>query len=453
MHCTSLAILCLTLTGSLGLKVANNSPPETERGSQVFYAVVMGKLAYRHQVSLWLSSIRLLGKFTGEAVIATDKPVCLSRTLAEAQLLGDLVHSDDHVDIYAPNPEKYKDMGNIHIVKRPEARTINKMKLEKARAWANMGVARVPHKISSIIYTDEDIVIAKDLRSFLLQIRQLETQGHTLALFRDTGKSAGELHTGIVAIFPGAATNRCLREWGKKLTGLDVGPTLEGEDQLFEADDKRSKAAERVAAMKRKAETAKKWSDQAQYYLKKYPKDEKTIEAAKVRLQNLEDANKALAEAQKALDAVDASIAEWSKKVGITGKIAPALRANVEETWADSIQESMDAVMEAGFEAMAAKLEMDSMGPDQQALGHTRICKRTPDGGIRGIKILPKPFFWLPTPGGLHKGKQVEFVHFTNTGRWKLISHGAIRKYLTEIGIPEEIDPTGRVKDKTCSDA
>merc|ERR1719487_2911526 len=49
--------------------------------------------------------------------------------------------------------------------------------------------------------------------------------------------------------------------------------------------------------------------------------------------------------------------------------------------------------------------------------------------------------------------QKAEFVHFTNTGRWKLISHQTISKYLHDIGIPKEINPMGHVKDKTCADA
>jgi len=93
--------------------------------------------------------------------------------------------------------------------------------------------------------------------------------------------------------------------------------------------------------------------------------------------------------------------------------------------------------------------EIVAMGPDQQALHATKQCKKTPDHD--GIKILPKNFFWLPTSGGMHKNKQYEFVHFTNTGRWQRISHETIKAYLLKIGIPEHIDPMGQVEDKTCA--
>merc|ERR1719161_37266 len=97
------------------------------------------------------------------------------------------------------------------------------MKQEKARGWLNVKVAELPYPASSIIYTDEDVVIGKDLTEFMKYVRSLEGLNHTLALFRDTGKSAGELHTGVVVMFPGAHTDECLQAWGKKLTGVHIG--------------------------------------------------------------------------------------------------------------------------------------------------------------------------------------------------------------------------------------
>merc|ERR1719160_1378807 len=118
----------------------------------------MGNLAYRHQVSLWLSSLRLLGNWKREAVIVTDKPVCLVKTLTESKVIGAQITATEDVEVYGPGEGM---SGNVHIVIRPPANTINKMKLEKARAWINIKVAAIPHPVSSIVYTDEDIVIAK----------------------------------------------------------------------------------------------------------------------------------------------------------------------------------------------------------------------------------------------------------------------------------------------------
>merc|ERR1719316_2417022 len=89
-------------------------------------------------------------------------------------------------------------------------------------------------------------------------------------------------------------------------------------------------------------------------------------------------------------------------------------------------------------EGQLLKEEIEAMGPDQQALHGTKICRKSPDHD--GIKILPKQYFWLPTTGGMKKQKKVEFVHFTNTGRWKLISNKDIKKYLEAIGVPSHID-------------
>jgi len=336
--------------------------PEVERvqspnAKPVFYVVIMGKLAYRHQVSLWLSSLRKLGGYQDEVVVVTDKPVCLAKTLTEAQLLGPKLSSDEHVDIFGP-AEGYT--GNLHMIKRPPAHSINMMKLEKARGWLNVGVAAVPHEVSSIIYTDEDVVIGKDISGFVSMVRSLEHSKHTLALFRDTGKSAGELHTGIVVMFPGAHTDQCMQDWARQLTGVRIG-SAQFSDETQEGEMKDIKSAE-----------------------------------------------------------LDADVS-------------------------DQIKENAEADIQEGH--LLAE-EIATMGPDQQALGRTKSCKR--GQGHDGIRILPENFFWLPTPSGLKRTEQHEFVHFTNTGRWKIISHGTIKKYLLKIGIPEHIDPMGSVKDKAC---
>lgn len=333
--------------------VVNSNPKATyirsDGSKPIFYCVIMGQLAYRHQVSVWLSSVRKLGQFKDETVIVTDRPTCLAKTLSEAGLLGDQISTDDNVDIYKPGAGY---AGNLHIVKRPHTGNVLKMKLEKARAWRNIEVAKIPHKVSSIVYTDEDVVIAKDLTNFMGAVKELEQKKYTLALFRDTGASAGELHTGVVVIFPGFATENCLQHWGKKLTHIEIGST------------------EGVA------------------------------------------------------------------------KAAPAsLKVDTDE--------SSD---EEGQEDMLTKEEMAVMGPDQQALHATTACKAAPDGSHNGIKILPKEFFWLPKGSGMRNGKTVEFVHFTNTGRFNTLGKDRIREYMKSIGVPEHIDPKGHVQDKACAD-
>lgn len=105
-------------------------------------------------------------------------------------------------------------------------------------------------------------------------------------------------------------------------------------------------------------------------------------------------------------------------------------------------------------EGVMTEAEMESLGPDQSALGSTGECKTKKDeNGIvhDGIKILPKEFFWLPTSDGMKEGKAVEFVHVTNTHRWKHIPHNLIKTYIEQLGVPADIDPTGNVQDKTCA--
>lgn len=197
---------------------------EEAEAKPVFYAVIMGRLAYRHQVSMWLGSLRKTGGWKGEAVIVTDKAVCLTKTLSEVGLLGKQIHDDQDVTIYAPAEGS---SGNLHIVKRPSVNSVLKMKLEKARAFLNLKVAQIPYKVSSVVYTDEDIVFGYPVASFMQEVRTLEPLKHTLALFRDTGYTRGQLHTGIVVMFPTERTDKCLQAWGQKLTSVKIGSAQE----------------------------------------------------------------------------------------------------------------------------------------------------------------------------------------------------------------------------------
>jgi hypothetical protein len=181
----------------------------------------MGHLAYKHQVRVWLHSLRKLGEFKDEAVIVTDKPACIAKTLMDGNLIGDNIKSTDDLDVYLPG-KGYA--GNVHIVKRPSVHKVIHMKLEKARAWLNINTAEIPHPVSSIIYTDEDIVMAKPLNNFVSLVRTVEKGRYTLACFEDQGVSKGEIHTGVVVMFPTQASEGCLRAWGKKLTGMEVPP-------------------------------------------------------------------------------------------------------------------------------------------------------------------------------------------------------------------------------------
>jgi len=312
---------------------------EGSGGKPVFYLIVMGKLAYRHQVSLWLTSLRKLGGFKDEVVLITDKPVCLAKTLEEAKLLGPKISSNENVEIYGPGAGFE---GNLHFIKRPVVKDIYKMKMEKTRGWLNVKNAAIPHPVSSIIYTDEDVVIGKDLTNFVQMVRQTEKLKHTLGLFRDTGASAGELHTGVVVMFPGENTELCMQSWAKHLAKNGRQQKAEGKKHAFK------------------------------------------------------------------------------------------------EISEDDLKE--DQLTEE---------EMEVYGPDQRALGSTSLCKKkdTHDG----IKIFPAEYFMFPTKGSLKSDKKAEFVHFTNTGRMKIISHDLIKEYLIRLGIPAEIDPLGNVKDKTCA--
>jgi len=355
-------LLSLLFAGALGLRVIRTVPGEGPDGKPVFYAIVMGKLALRHQVSLWLSSLRKLGGYKDEVVMITDKPTCLAKTLTEAKLLGSLISSTSEVDIYRPGKDY---VGNIHLVKRPFQNRIYLMKMEKTRAWLNVKNAAIPHPVTSIIYTDEDIVIGKDLASFINVVRESEKAKHTLGLFADNGNSDDSLHTGVVVMFPGEATDLCLQAWGKSLI----------------------------------------------------------------------------------------KIGELAHRKGMSGgrDIADttqphAFNANVDDT-KEKEPVDMARKMESGH---LTDVEMDVSGADQHALQKTRACttKNTgmPDQND-GIKMFDQAFFWFPDQNGLEVGKTAEFVHFTNTARWKSIDHTLIKDYLTKQGIPAEVDPMGVMED------
>eukprot|EP00746_Dinoflagellata_sp_MGD_P156600 gnl/MRDRNA2_/MRDRNA2_85899_c0_seq5.p1 gnl/MRDRNA2_/MRDRNA2_85899_c0~~gnl/MRDRNA2_/MRDRNA2_85899_c0_seq5.p1 ORF type:complete len:381 (+),score=85.71 gnl/MRDRNA2_/MRDRNA2_85899_c0_seq5:89-1231(+) len=373
MRTGSLILIALACGGASALRLQSSNVNhdasmvdiQSEAAKPVFYIIVMGDLAYRHQVSLWLSSVRLLGGFKDEVVIVTDRPTCLAKTLQEAKLLGPSLSSTANVDIYGPG-EGYT--GNIHLVKRPHTKEIYKMKLEKTRAWANVRLAAIPHAVSSIIYTDEDIVVGKNLDKFMATVRSLEEKNHPVALFRDTGTSAGELHTGIVVIFPGQVAEACLQSWGKKLTTTAI--------------------ARIEAAQARKNPWMRHFNEV----------EEKEIEG---------------------------------------------------EAWGtdDGLDDGVD-------------LELEMQGIDQQSLAKAKSCQSTMDSssnkmmkkiGHEGINILPADMFWLPTSEGLQKDRLAEFIHFTNTNRWKSIKDATIKDYLERIGIPEYIDPLGTVKAKACN--
>lgn len=371
-------------------------PFDQAHGKAVFYAVVMGSYTRRHQVSLWLSSLRIgkMGNWGGEAVIVTDKPKCLEKTLEEAGLIGTKISSDKHVDIFAP-PEGMK--GNLHVMKRPTVTSVLRMKLEKARAWINIGNAAIPGKVGMIVYTDEDVVIGKDVNNFVQQAKTFIPLKHTLALFRDIGKSAGELHTGIVVMYNNPHTVQCLREWGLRLTKIDI---YEGQENT------RNAVGGPLAALKNKT-----W-------------EEKLSGGDKL-----------------------ADMDEFEREASLTDE------SNMTLTKTDESEASNTDESEADTELQ------DLQGPDQQALGRTKPCMAAADH--KGIKILDAQYFWFPTPGGMAKAHTSEFIHFTNTarsitgrgektGKAPGLSASNIAKYLRNIGVPENIDPQSNSHSQEC---
>merc|ERR1719473_2392247 len=64
-------------------------------------------------------------------------------------------------------------------------------------------------------------------------VRETEKAKNTLGLFMDTGKSSGQLHTGVVVMYPGEATEQCLMTWGKGLARNGRSQVRQGKDHTF----------------------------------------------------------------------------------------------------------------------------------------------------------------------------------------------------------------------------
>lgn len=194
-------------------------------GKPVFYQIVMGSFPFRHQYKLWMASVRQVGKYDGTVVFVTDKPGCIARGLGEKFLGGAMTYSDKNVDIF-PGTGK----GKVHILKVKKPRSVRGIKMHKSKAWDNLAKAKIDHEVSSVLYTDTDVIIGKDLSSFMAYEKSLEKKEHTLALFPDIGGASWEgdgknaVHTGVVVMFPTKHSRACLKEWGESLGGGSDDP-------------------------------------------------------------------------------------------------------------------------------------------------------------------------------------------------------------------------------------
>jgi len=161
-------------------------------------------------------------------MIATDQPACMVNTIGEELLGGpkDEAESNEAVSIYpgaGPNGKVYIVTGNKtkHAPNSFEARKTYKQ--QKQLVWEHIDQAKVNHPISSVIYTDEDIVFGKDLTAVVADIRKTEEKDYSLSLFADKGFSKGELHTGIVVSYPTEKSKNCLAAWRKVLKKAPQG--------------------------------------------------------------------------------------------------------------------------------------------------------------------------------------------------------------------------------------
>jgi len=293
-------------------------------GKPVFYQIVMGSFPYRHQFKLWYAALRQVGKYNGTVVFVTDKPGCIARGLGEKFLGGAMSYTDKNVDVYPGTGD-----GKVHIIKVKKPRSIPGIKMHKSKAWANLAQANIDHAVSSIIYTDTDVLVGRDLSSFMAYEKTLEKKQHTLALFPDIGGASWEggtgtaVHTGVVVMFPTKASQACLKEWGQQLGGGSDDP----------------------------------------------------------------------------------------KPIHHFGSSLLETEVELQET-------------------------SESRGVDQQALGNARICHKTGDG----IFKMPAQYLNFPDEKSMSVGKTAQFVHITNTGRWKDISSTTKGRFFRRIGISKDID-------------
>jgi len=184
----------------------------------VFYSVFMGEYSGRHQARLWMSSLRKVGKWKGTIMMTSDKAECLANVLGEDLLGGKMEYTDDDVTIYPGTGPT----GRVHIVhgksKHAGGGLMGKeFKRQKQLVWNHTDEAQFNHEVSSVVYTDEDIVFGKDLTNAMKDIRETEKHHYTLSLFQDQGHSSGELHTGIVVSYPTNRSKACLAGWMKTL--------------------------------------------------------------------------------------------------------------------------------------------------------------------------------------------------------------------------------------------
>jgi len=227
-------------------------------GKPVFYQIVMGSFPFRHQYKLWMASLRQVGKYEGTVVFVTDKPGCIENGLGDSLLGGKMTYSDKHVDIF-PGTGK----GQVHILKVAKPRSVRGIKLHKSKAWANMENAKIEHPVSSIIYTDTDVVIGRPLSSFMAYQKSLEKKQFTLALFPEmgganweggaesiaTGGMKGSVHTGVVVMFPTKHSQACLKEWGNWVGGGSDDPKPIhhfGKESLLETEEQAEVGSEGV---------------------------------------------------------------------------------------------------------------------------------------------------------------------------------------------------------------
>jgi len=254
-------LLSLGCAGALHLRTKGESAKWKEAKKPIFYMTAMGKLASKHQTRLWLSSIRNVGKYDGEVVMVTDQAGCLAKNLVG--LLGEKIQdkSNEAVDVYSggetctekteKTEKKCTQKGNVYMVKVKSTTNIKEMKSQKAKAWTNIRAAGL--KPRYIVHTDQDIVFGSELKAFLQNVDVLEVTDATplLALFVDQGVTKGQLHTGIVVMFPGNKTETCLNDWGAKILtthSTKYKGLKESQEEIAEWKDKKSASVDKKSA-------------------------------------------------------------------------------------------------------------------------------------------------------------------------------------------------------------
>eukprot|EP00747_Dinoflagellata_sp_TGD_P178599 gnl/TRDRNA2_/TRDRNA2_27806_c0_seq1.p1 gnl/TRDRNA2_/TRDRNA2_27806_c0~~gnl/TRDRNA2_/TRDRNA2_27806_c0_seq1.p1 ORF type:complete len:362 (+),score=23.01 gnl/TRDRNA2_/TRDRNA2_27806_c0_seq1:31-1116(+) len=207
----------------------------------VFYTAAMLDYGKRNLIKVWMKSLRQLGGFKGPVIIITDNVRCVAAAL-EAIDPGD----ETIIDKFHHKRNEYISLGNRTFI--VESRqfsfdiTGDLAKTQKQQVWDYITLLPIVAPTSAI-WLDLDIVVGKSLNTFLDHVAHLEKakpnefyepknlqQGNltlvpNIALVED--HLPGEVHTGMMVVFPHQTARVCMNAWRKTLLCVDAfGPFM-----------------------------------------------------------------------------------------------------------------------------------------------------------------------------------------------------------------------------------